>query len=184
MIILEFTPRMKVYQVYFYLNLLGFLPLLFCFTIFADFIKEDHPAKRACLPIACFILVIVQGALVFQTLCMMIKYKSLTDRSDKKSNLPQDQYANKKSKDKYEVRANNDVLDDDDLDSNLGMMGVYLLIQIIFLAFWIASYFSFNKYVQGHLPADKRQKPSKWLKSSTFPMVASGRESPTRRVIN
>ena len=70
---------------------------------------------------------------------MIIKYKSLTDMSDKMSALPTDTYTKikpaapaKKSgfsfkEERYVEKPNYDVLDDDD-DSGMGMMAFYMFV--------------------------------------------------------
>ena len=83
--ILMFSNKMKAYPIYFFLDIIALMPLLFCLSIMASYIKEDRHVRRACLPIACGILIVMTGAFCFQTVCMLIKYKSLTDRSDKKA---------------------------------------------------------------------------------------------------
>ena len=149
---------------------------MICFSIFYHYSKDDRPLRRKCLPIACFILIVVTGAFLFQTICMMIKYKSLTDKTDKKSTLPSDSYSKSNGKqktavDKYAAKANNDVIDDDDLDDSLMMMICYMLVQIFFLTFWVFSYLAFNSYVQKYLPDHLKQKESKWIKNKALPLI-------------
>lgn len=79
-------------------------------------------------------LIVLTGAFSFQTLCMLVKYKSLTDASDKKSALPEDTYIKKPDtkkgfsfkENKYVEKPNYDIPDDD--DDSVGMMVFYLFI--------------------------------------------------------
>ena len=69
------------------------------------------------MPIACGILIVLTGAFFFQSMCMIIKYKSLTDMSDKKNGLANDPYTKKPEvnsgysygQDKYVEKPNYDV---------------------------------------------------------------------------
>lgn len=159
---------MKVYKIYFFLDIICIIPHIFCLHLFVQYAKEDRSVRRACLPIACIILIVLTGAIFFETICMMIKYKSLTDASDKMSSLAKDTYTKKtpvaqkgsnggfstQEKPKYVEKANNDIMDEDTGEENLSMMSFYLFLQIVFFAYWVISYLAFNKYVQDNLPMD------------------------------
>lgn len=84
-------------------------------------------------------MIVLTGAFFFETVCMMIKYKSLTDKSDKISALPKDTFK-KTTKttttnshgmttttEKYVEKANNDVIDED-LDDGIGFLSFYLFL--------------------------------------------------------
>ena len=124
---------------------------------------------------------------------MIIKYKSLTDMSDKMSALPTDTYKKalqaapaKKSgfsfkEERYVEKPNYDIPDDDD-DSGMGMMAFYMFIQLMFVFYWSISYLSFNAYVQKNLPIDQRQRPSsiKFFKNRIPGVQHQQQESVTR----
>jgi hypothetical protein len=164
-VILMFSHKMKVYVFYFYLDIIGVIPHLFCLHLIQGYIADDRSVRRACLPIACGILIVLTGAFFFQSLCMIIKYKSLTDMSDHKSGLPNDPYTKKpevkgssgysNKLTKYIEKPNYDVLDDDD-DEGLGMMMFYMFVQVLFFLYWVVCYLAFNQYAQDNLPMDQR----------------------------
>ena len=195
-VILMFSHKMKVYVFYFYLDLIGVIPHIFCLHLFQGYINEDRSVRRACLPIACGILIVLTGAFFFQSMCMIIKYKSLTDMSDGKNGLAADPYQKnkpevKKSKsgysygqDKYVEKPSYDVVDDDE-DDGFGMMSFYMFVQVVLFIFWVITYLAFNQYVQDNLPMDQRQRPTSIKLFKKLPRVNQQQsETVTRRVIN
>jgi hypothetical protein len=154
---LMFSQKMKVYVIYFFLDLIGIIPHLFCMHLFTKYINEDRPVRRSCLPIICCILIVLTGAVFFQMLCMLIKTKSLADASDKMKALPKDTYSHPKPKAKpsspyskkpvYVEKPNNDTPDDDTIEVGFGLMFFYMFVQLCMFTFWILTYSAFNQYV-------------------------------------
>ena len=64
-VVLMFSHKMKVYVFYFYLDIVGIFMHLFCLNMFHGYINEDRSVRRACLPIASGILIVLSAGYFF-----------------------------------------------------------------------------------------------------------------------
>ena len=163
-LILLFSEKMKTYTIYFVLDLFMLIPLVNCFLIFMRYNIEDRPLRRTCLPIACFMMIIITGAYFFQCVCMILKQKGKFDIADKTAVVKMEVEATTKStssttsksgrnSDKYAEKANYDIIDDDEGSISLPF---YIFINLILIVYWCSSYLIMNAYVQRNSPMDLR----------------------------